>query len=320
MPSNIEDIYRRLTAILLKGPRDPLTDKSPVYSLCKEILNKIGFSPDKTPVTGIALSLEEDKQKAVYIFLEKDVHQFASFITTFLGLADFRIKQLTTGLISPSGRPAQGGESLGEGATGGKSGTFGCLVEDAARQTFLLSCNHVLCNVNSGNRGIDPVWQPSYEDGGKPKDRIGVLHDFAPIMFGGTSPNEIDAALAKPDNSSDVLSGLKWLGAINGTTSYLPYRMKVEKVGWKTRNTTGTYLYRTNFIQHYPGHGDALFRDQLGIVGTIGNFSDNGDSGSVVVNDQREAVGLIFASAPDIRITFANPIYKVFNFFGVTPV
>lgn len=319
MASNSEDIYRRLTALLLKGPRDPLAERSAVYRLNRDILSKFNFSPRETPVIGVALSLEEKGSMEISIFLRKEIHGFSEFLTETLKLRDFRVRQHTTGIISASGRPTVGGESLGEGATNGKSGTFGCLVEDAAGDHFLLSCNHVLSDVNSGNKGNDVVWQPSFKDGGRAKDRIGILHDFAHINIGGVQSNEIDAALAKPDIPSDAKDGLRTIGTINGTASHFPYRMSVEKIGWKTNQTSGTFLYRTSFINHYKGHGDALFEDQLGIVGTTGKFSEDGDSGAVVINGKKEAVGLVFANAADIDMTFANRINKVFSYFGVTP-
>ena len=52
-------------------------------------------------------------------------------------------------------------------------------------------------------------------DGGGTADKIGVLHDFKDIDFSGTTPNDIDAAIAKPDSSSDVSSGVRGLGSMN---------------------------------------------------------------------------------------------------------
>jgi hypothetical protein len=252
-------------------------------------------------------------------FFRQDIDGFSVAIRDILQLRDFRITQRTTGEIVLNSRPALGGDSLGEGAFGGESGTFGCLVEDAANNPFLLTCNHVLSDANNGKSG-DPVWQPSEKDGGSPASQIGILHDFAPIKFGGVAVNYIDAALVRPINQSDVGGGLRRLGQINGTAAALSYKTPVEKVGWKTKYTKGTYLYKTSFSQSYPGGRDALFLDQLGIVGLTGDFSRDGDSGSLVVNNNREAVGLVFAEASDINMTFANPIKKVFNYFGVTPV
>jgi hypothetical protein len=58
----------------------------------------------------------------------------------------------------------------------------------------------------------------------------------------------------------------------------------------------------------YPG-GNALFSDQVAVRPTSDNggvFSDAGDSGSGVLNDRHELLGLLFAGSPDR--TLMNPI------------
>lgn len=321
MPANAEDVYRRLSVLfLMTQAESPLLSET-ILSSARDILGSFNYSLLQSPVAGIALRYgEKSDDLAVVIFLRKTIDGFATFVSETLRLQQFLVEQLTTGEIRPTARPTMGGESIGEGAMRGKSGTFGCLVEDAVGEKFLLSCNHVLSNLNCGRKGIDAVWQPSSRDRGNPGDKIGVLHDFAPISLGGIAPNRIDAAIAKPNDSKDTLAGIKQLGPVNGTAPSIPYQLRVEKYGWKTKHTVGTFLYKTSFPQSYPGHGNALFIDQLGIVGTTGTFSNDGDSGSLVVNASHQAVGLIFADAPDINMTFANPIHEVFGYFGVSPV
>lgn len=320
MAINIEDIYRRLSVLLLTAPRHPLGEENPSFRFSFDLLKSAGVTPTESPVNGVALGIEEDGVPAITLLLREDFPEFSLAISGLLELTEFRIRQLVIGETTLNNRPALGGESLGAGATHGESGTFGCLVEDAARDQYILSCHHVLSPLNGGRAGLDPIWQPSSKDGGTSTDEIGVLYAFAPIVFGGFVPNDFDAALAKPTAYSDVTSGLLSLGYVSGTCSSLPYRTAVEKYGWRTKHTKGTFLFKTSYLQHYPGHGDALFRDQLGIVGWTSAFSKGGDSGSLVINGSREAVGLVFAEASDIDMTFANPIDKIFNYFGVTPV
>src|SRR6516164_9622265 len=57
-------------------------------------------------------------------------------------LFEFKVQQIVTGPILASARPAQGGDSLGYGTSVSATGTFGCLVKNAAGDTFILSCNH----------------------------------------------------------------------------------------------------------------------------------------------------------------------------------
>jgi hypothetical protein len=147
------------------------------------------------------------------------------------------------------------------------------------------------------------------------------LEDYSSISFGGFIPNSIDAALVRPNDPNHVIAGLRSCGAINGTAAGLQYRNLVKKIGWKTALRDGNFLYRTSHIQDFNGQ-DALFEDQIGIVWQTPSqpFSDFGDSGSLVINGQNEAVGLLFATAPYIRMSFANPIRRVFAHFGVIPV
>jgi len=315
---NIEDVYRRLVFLFLRAPRNSFLSESRASRMREHILKNFSPDPSKDPVTGVGLTRNERGDMEACILLREDIEDFSLVVQQEMQLGDFRITQLTTGEIRLNSRPAVGGDSLGEGVPGGQSGTLGCVVEDAANDLFILTCNHVLSNGGNSQRGT-PVWQPSDRDGGSQADLIGTLYDFAPITFGGFTANYIDAALVQPTHNLDVRNGLKKLGPLNGTASSINHRTPVEKVGWKTKHTKGTYLYKTSFIQPYPGNQDALFEDQLGIVGVIGDFSRSGDSGSLVVNNQREAVGLVFAEASDINMTFANPIDKVFNYFGVNP-
>jgi hypothetical protein len=50
------------------------------------------------------------------------------------------------------------------------------------------------------------------------------------------------------------------------------------------------------------------------------DFSTRGDSGSLLVDASSEAIGLVFAAATGIDLTVANPIDKVFAYFGVQPL
>ena len=66
----------------------------------------------------------------------------------------------------------------------------------------------------------------------------------------------------------------------------------------------------------YAGVGVVVFDDQIEIKGFPGiPFSREGDSGSLVVNTNNRAIGLLFAGNPDLNdgmgLSFANPLGKV---------
>jgi hypothetical protein len=68
----------------------------------------------------------------------------------------------------------------------------------------------------------------------------------------------------------------------------------------------------------------ALFNDQFEIQGSAGRvFGADGDSGSLIVNESNNAMGLLFSGGPDgsgIDVTFANRIELVLGKLGVTLV
>jgi hypothetical protein len=64
------------------------------------------------------------------------------------------------------------------------------------------------------------------------------------------------------------------------------------------------------------------YSDQFEIEGLNGRlFSDGGDSGSLIVNGNRKAMGLLFAGGPDERgvdVTYANRIELVLQKLGIS--
>jgi hypothetical protein len=67
----------------------------------------------------------------------------------------------------------------------------------------------------------------------------------------------------------------------------------------------------------------AFFSNQIQIESEVGDFSDGGDSGSVVFNEDMDAVGLIFAGARDGargggKLSYANPMGLVLGALNAT--
>ena len=89
--------------------------------------------------------------------------------------------------------------------------------------------------------------------------------------------------------------------------------MSVKKNGRTTEFTTGEILQVDLTVDvDYREAGVARFTDQL----LAGPMSAGGDSGSAVLNDDDEIVGLLFAGSD--TTTIINPIQAVFSALGVT--
>lgn len=249
-------------------------------------------------------------------------------------------------LQPPTGRhrPAPGGISIGHGSI--TAGTLGCLVKKDG-MLVVLSNNHVLANTNDAEAG-DPILQPGPIDGGRfPDDHIADLTEFVPINFREPEPpsrcptaraviaalnmlcraigsntryqvvtldtedNLVDAAIATPLETTMVADEILDIGIIQGVAE-ADLGSAVKKSGRTTGLTTGEILQVdvTSDVD-YGGGRTARFRDQL----LAGPMSQGGDSGSAVLDDGDNLVGLLFAGSDNT--TIINRISHVFSALGV---
>ena len=184
---------------------------------------------------------------------------------------------------------------------------------------FRSSCNHVIGNENKGIAG-DDVWSPGPLDGGTNHDKIGVLHDCEPVQTGGVHTNRMDAAIAKLDSNGSKPFSIHSIGSVSGIDANPAFNAPVKKHGFSTRLTHGYLSFKNmSLLVPFDG-GQALFIDQYGIVSqSYGTpFAARGDSGSLVVNDSLEAVGLLMAVAGTGEVAVANPIEPILKRFGVS--
>ena len=210
-------------------------------------------------------------------------------------------------------RPVPIGVSTGHPAI--TAGTIGCRVTDGDN-VYVLSNNHVYANENQATIK-DPVIQPGTVDGGaSPADDIGTLYDFEPIDFGG-GDNTIDAAIAA--TTADLVGKATpsdGYGMPKSRTVEAEFAQVVQKYGRTTGLTKGQVWALNATINVGYDSGVAVFVGQIGIVPLKGEFSAGGDSGSLVVTQKGNPVGLLFAGGGGW--TFANPIGEVLTRFGVT--
>ena len=229
------------------------------------------------------------------------------------------VKLETPKTLQKRRRPLVIGCSIGHFAI--TAGTLGCFVKDRrSGAALILSNNHVLANENDAKKG-DAIIQPGDFDGGtRPKDVVAKLRAFVVLKKAVT--NFVDCATATP------LKGIKFnahklgsLGSLAGTrVNVVDETVVVRKVGRTTGQTSGriTAFELDNVVVGYD-LGNLRFDDQLEIEGAgAKSFSDGGDSGSLIVDDDRLAVALLFAGGDTggtngMGLTYGNPIQSVLD-------
>jgi len=177
------------------------------------------------------------------------------------------------------------------------------------RRYYILSNNHVLANSNNANLG-DAILQPGPFDGGVlPSDLIAHLSRFVPIRFDGQC-NFVDAAIAE-GQFHDLDREVYWIGYVKGLAS-AEIGMLVQKTGRTTSYTTGrvTNINATVNVNYGGGQVATMCRQII-----TSNMSAGGDSGSLLLDMEENAVGLLFAGST--QITIHNNIFFVQALLGI---
>lgn len=315
-----------------------------VWSRCCSLRNVVGVGWGSKKK-----SLQRTDQPTAVVFVRKKVpqedltmqdlipRQIDGLETDVVEIGDVRLLSRTSRL-----RPAPPGVSIGHPKI--TAGTFGALVKDNdTGELLILSNNHVLANLTNGRDGRsqigDPIYQPGVYDGGSSDDTIAHLERFVPVtteFFISDCPiskqvshignfvltavkpgyqlqflkqsatfNLVDCAVAKPISAAVVTSEILGLGPVRGRSD-VRLGQKVHKSGRTSELSSGSVIAIAATLR-IGTHGGtyAVFSDQ--IVATLP--SQGGDSGSLVLNDDNKAVGLLFAGSH--LVTIANRIQNV---------
>ncbi|MEY8213467.1 MAG: PKD domain-containing protein [Colwellia sp.] len=271
-------------------------------------------------VVGVGVSLDEDGQPIIKVLT---MHVGVDSIPEMLD--GIKVKKQVSGMIvayeDPTAwfqRPVPIGVSTGHPDI--TAGTIGVKVTDGIN-FYALSNNHVYANFNKASIG-DNVLQPGSYDGGTSNDVIGTLHEYVEIDL--DAPNVADAAIALVNNSdlncNTPSDGYGQPSTTIKTLVEVYAGLPVQKYGRTTGHTHGAVeLLDATVDVCYETQGpfrcktSANFIHQFGI--TDGNFSDGGDSGSLIVTGDinKQPVALLFAGNSDY--TFASPIELVLESF-----
>ncbi|MDA8333884.1 MAG: hypothetical protein M0Z41_02660 [Peptococcaceae bacterium] len=242
-------------------------------------------------------------------------------------------------------RPVRPGVSIGHYRV--TAGTLGAVVRDRSTgKMLILSNNHILANGTTGfdsraTKG-DPIFQPGSYDGGGEADRIGTLYRFVGVfraeeealhcpvaqaaarnastllsvlrpdyrlkLFKAfAAENTVDCALALPDSPNLVDPAIVEIGPVRGMAEVKPNET-VKKSGRTTGLTTGRVIaVGTSLKVAMENDQEAWFGDQVVTDMKCGP----GDSGSLVLNGNNQAVGLLFAGSE--KYTIFNRIQNVID-------
>jgi hypothetical protein len=247
-------------------------------------------------------------------------------------------------------RPVRPGLSIGH--IQGTTGTIGCIVKRGT-QRYILSNNHVMALVNKARLG-DPIIQPGRTDGGSLDDTIAELAAFVPLRFveveaaQGIEPmsqspeprgfaawigsllallgwikrpspvpatqeqeNLVDAALALPVGDLELDPNIIDIGGPPLGITEPRLGMNVIKSGRTTGITEGRIMQVNATVNVKYGDNTARFTNQI----MLSSFSERGDSGSLLMDYQRNAVGLLFSGSG--VITVASPIEYILSALDV---
>jgi len=140
---------------------------------------------------------------------------------------------------------------------------------------------------------------------------LGSKHRLVPVKI-SSAMNEVDAAVAKPINSSLISGEIIDIGVITGTKA-AAINLPVRKSGRTTGTTTGMIeMLDATIDVGYGGSLVATFENQI----VANAMSSPGDSGSLIVDGTKPlAVGLLFAGS-DVS-TIINPIDRVLDLLNI---
>lgn len=254
--------------------------------------------------------------------------------TDVIEVGDVRLLQEIT--RTEKHRPAFPGLSIGHYKI--SAGTFGAVVRDKATgKLLILSNNHVLANKTNGNDNRaqegDPVLQPGpYDGGSKDKDMIAGLRKYVPLIrevetsrcpmatsaafflnsiIAPVRPgyrvkfekiqlkeNTVDAAVAEPVSSGVVDNVIYELGEIKGKRK-AELGLDVVKSGRTSGITRAKVKALDATLRVALGDEEYAYFDEQIVTGPL---AQPGDSGSLVLDSENKAVGLLFAGSDETSV------------------
>lgn len=321
------DSVRDLKSSLLEQVMPGLSDTVRSRGLPGEAVRALGLTPPQPPTLALGIVRRSANDFALAVRVQQRALEQSREVDRITRHAGGEVDVRYVGVVRKRAvpwyqrrcRPLRIGCSIGHFKV--TAGTFGAVVRPRrGGAPAVLSNNHVLAHENRGKRG-DAILQPgAYDDGAQPEDVVAALAGVVKLKRSGA--NAVDAAVATlvPDVEADPTK-LTGLGRLKGVGDvFLDEGTRVAKLGRTTGRTRGrvTAFELDNVTVEFD-IGVLRFDNQIEIEGEGDRpFSDGGDSGSLIVGDDRRAVALLFAGsdqggANGKGLTYANPIHTVLD-------
>ena len=196
----------------------------------------------------------------------------------------------------------------------GQSGTIGYFCTRKSKlprrkEIHLLSNSHVFADLRKTRPDDgDLIMQPSP---GEPSNNrpIASLVNYSKLTFDGdvTEPNLVDAAIARLWSPQKHKPVLPLIGAVKGYVKKKDIEIgePARKFGRTTGYTEGSVfsIYLDIWIRYDRTGQSAFFQDQILIEPATPGFStfvSKGDSGSLLVDAQQNALGLVFGGMTEL--------------------
>jgi hypothetical protein len=220
-------------------------------------------------------------------------------------------------------RPVPIGVSTGN-AGACLAGTIAARVGDGSG-TYALSNNHVYALENRAAIG-STVLQPGRYDtncSSGAGNELGRLAKFVEIVFSTSAENEVDAAIASTTSeelgTATPPNGYGEPSSATLSASEALLSPAVQKYGRTTEETHGKVYAINGIVNVGYSAGTARFVNQIFVEGNRGPVIKPGDSGSLLVTNNKAAnpVGLLFAGDSSGKFAVANRIDAVLGAFGV---
>lgn len=209
------------------------------------------------------------------------------------------IGEIRASALGTKYRPMSQGYSIGTMLR--NTGTAGAVVvsgDGLNMKYYILSNAHIFCRNNTYPIG-GAIVSPGYDDNkDMDNNKVATLAKFIPIKYNSSDYNYYDCAIGEITDLNLVSNYIYMIGNINGTVPPT-LNQKVQKTGRTSGYTRGTVMSLSACIRvNWDFGGYSLFAKQV----LTTKISEGGDSGSLVLDMNNNAVGLIFSSTETISV------------------